>query len=786
MAPTLRAILLAAVFAGAGPALGQTPQAPATSPDRTVLPLASPAPPAGRVPRTAAEAELPPWPTIPQAPRGAPNVIVILLDDVGFGQAGTFGGPIPTPALDRLAQQGIRYNRFHTSAICSPSRSALLTGRNPHEASTGMILEWSTPFPGYTGMIPPQTATIGQVLRGNGYATSWFGKNHNLPDWESSAAGPFTRWPAGLGFDYFFGFVAGETHQYYPVMFENTAPVEPTRTPEQGYHVTTDMTDRAIGWMRQQKSLAPDRPLFLYFAPGAMHAPHHAPAAYRERFRGQFDIGWDEVRRQTHERQLRMGIIPPGTELTPRPPEVPAWDSRSPEARRLYARLMENFAGFFAHTDEQVGRLLDAVAALPDAENTLVLFIVGDNGASAEGGFDGTLNEIAALNGVPATLEHNLSRIDSIGGPDGEPHYPVGWAWAGNAPFQWFKQNASHLGGTRNPMIVSWPARIRPDATMRTQFAHLVDIMPTVLEAAQLPMPRTVDGIEQVPLAGRSLLPTFASAAAPWAPRTQYFEVMGNLALYHDDWMLSARHTYPWSNERDRSLERPVWELYNLGRDFSQARNLAAAEPQRVREMVTLLDRELARNQVFPLDDRFAARLLVPRPTLGDPARTSFTYYPGAERIAETAAVNTKNRSHRITVRANLPQTGAEGVLVANGGGSAGYTLYIREGRLTYHYNYFDLERFVIRADAPLPAGDVEIAFDFEQEPGDQPGSGGVGRLFVNGRQVAEGRIPRTVAARFGIDTFGIGVDTGSPVSNEYAPPYRFTGTLRDVRVDLR
>src|SRR5262245_26168169 len=467
----------------------------AAEPDRTHLPIPL-STFEGKIGKTYKQSEAA-WQNPPTAPAGAPNVLIILLDDVGFGQTSTFGGLIPTPNLDKLASQGLRYNRFHTTAICGPSRAALLTGRNHHVTGNGFLMEWATGFPNYSTMIPNSTATVGEILKDNGYSTWWFGKNHNTPDWETTVAGPFDRWPTGMGFEYFYGFNAGETHQYYPVLFENTKPVEPETTPEQGYHFMTDMTDRAITRMTAFKSVAPQKPFFMYFAPGAMHAPHHVTAKWRDQFKGKFDIGWEKYREIVFQNQLRMGIVPPGTKLTPRPEWVPAWDSLNADQKKLYCALFANYAGYFAFTDHEVGRLLDAVKELPDANNTLIFYIAGDNGASSEGGPDGTLDEIKSLNGINSTIAEILPKLGTLGGPQSEPHYPVGWAWAGNTPFQWVKQVASHLGGSRNPMVVSWPAKIKHDEKPRDCFLHLVDVLPTILDVAHLPMPKTVNGVEQ-------------------------------------------------------------------------------------------------------------------------------------------------------------------------------------------------------------------------------------------------------------------------------------------------
>lgn len=729
----------------------------------------------------------PDWPKVPKPPEGAPNVIIILLDDVGLGQVSTFGGPVPTPALDKLAARGLRYNRFHTTAICGPSRAALITGRNHHNCGVGFLAEWATGFPSYNNMIPRTTATIGRVLKDNGYSTSWFGKNHNTPDWESSVAGPFDRWPTGMGFDYFYGFIGGETHQYYPVLFENTVAVEPDKTPEEGYHFMTDMTDRAINWLRYSKSVAPQKPLLLYFAPGAAHAPHHAPKAWREKFKGKFDAGWDAVREETYQRQLKQGVIPPDTKLTPRPEWVEAWDELPADEQKLYSRMMENFAGYLSYADHECGRLIEAVEALPDADNTLIFYIVGDNGASSEGGFQGTVNEVMNLNGVPSRLEDTLKAIDEIGGPNTEPHYPVGWAWAGNAPFQWVKQVASHFGGTRNPMVAAWPKGIKDHGKLRDQFTHLIDIVPTILEAANIPAPKTVDGFEQKPIDGTSIFSTFADAKAKPVRERQYFEVFTNRAIYDKGWIACAQHTLPWRQDvAPGHWEKDKWELYNIDEDFSEANDLAAKHPDKLKEMQAIFDEEAKKNNVYPFDDRGAGRLAVPKPPPGgaDPKRTHFTYFAGASRLAETAAPNTKNRSHRITAQIEMPDKGGEGVIVAAGGASAGYALYVKDGKLVYHYNWFERERTDLVSDTALPSGKCTVTAEFAYDGGGL-GKGGEVVIGIDGKEAGRMRIENTVAGRFGIDTFGVGSDTGSPVSNTYKAPFAFTGKILQVDIEL-
>lgn len=725
------------------------------------------------------------WPKPDDAPPGAPNIVVILLDDVGFGQSSTFGGLIPTPKLDALADEGLRYNRFHTTAVCGPSRAALLTGRNHHDAGNGFLMEWATGFPSYTTMIPRTTATIAEVLRSNGYATWWYGKNHNTPDWETSVSGPFDRWPTGLGFDYFYGFNAGETHQYYPVLFENTTPVEPDRGPDEGYHFMTDMTDRAISRMRYAKSVSPGKPFFMYFAPGAMHAPHHVTKPWRDQFAGAFDMGWERYREQVFENQKRMGIVPADSDISPRPDWVPAWDSLSPEQQRVYCALFENFAGYFAFTDHEVGRLLDAIKELPDADNTLVLYIVGDNGASSEGGPDGTLDEIKNLNGIVPTIDEILGGLDQLGGPETEPHYPIGWAWAGNTPFQWVKQVASHLGGSRNPMVVSWPARIAPDPTPRDPFLHLIDVAPTIYEAAGVQMPERVNGIEQLPLAGRSFLSSFTDPR--YAGRDdQYFEIMSNRSIYQDGWKANAQHTLPWRQDlAPGNWDADRWELYHLDEDFTEARDLAEDLPEKLDALRAEFDVQAERFHVYPLDDRGVGRLLQPKPHPPgfDPDVTRFTFYAGATRLPETAAPSMKNRSWVLTARLGTDGVRTTGVVMAIGGVAGGMSLYLRDGVPTFVYNYYG-EYTEVTAPAAVPEGDtvLEVRFDYD---GGGIGKGATITLVVDGVTLGSAHAERTVFARFGIDTFGIGEDTGQPVTPAYRPPFAFTGRIDRVDIDL-
>lgn len=727
----------------------------------------------------------PAWPRIPQAAPDAPNIVVIMLDDVGFGQASTFGGLIPTPNLDKIASKGLRYNRFHTTAVCGPSRAALLTGRNHHDAGNGFLMEWATGFPSYTTMIPKTTATIAEVLRANGYSTWWFGKNHNTPDWETSVAGPFDRWPTGLGFEYFYGFNAGETHQYYPVLFENTSPVEPDRGPDEGYHLMTDMTDRAISRMRYAKSVSPDKPFFLYFAPGAMHAPHHVAKPWRDKFAGAFDMGWEKYREQVFENQKRMGIVPADSDISPRPEWVQEWDSLTEQQQRVYCALFENYAGYFAFTDHEVGRLLEAITELPDADNTLVLYIVGDNGASAEGGPDGTLDEIKNLNGIVPTIDEILADLDKLGGPETEPHYPIGWAWAGNTPFQWVKQVASHLGGSRNPMVVSWPARITPDPTPRDPFLHLVDIAPTLYEAAGVRMPDTVNGIDQLPLAGRSFLSSFTDAT--YQGRTdQYFEIMSNRSMYEDGWKANAQHTLPWRQDiAPGGWDQDRWELYHLDEDFTEARDLADEHPEKLDALKAKFDEAAEKYHVYPLDDRGVGRLLQPKPNPpgADADATRFTFYEGATRLPETAAPSMKNRSWTLSARLRTEGAGTHGVVMAIGGVAGGMSLYLDDGVPVFVYNYYG-DYTTVRASEPVTTGEsvVGVRFDYD---GGGIGKGATITLLADEVSVASAHADKTVFARFGIDTFGIGEDSGQPVTPAYRPPFRFTGRIDRVDIDL-
>ena len=727
----------------------------------------------------------PSFPLPVKAAKGSPNVLLILLDDVGFGMCSTFGGPVPTPHMERLAANGLKYNRFHTTALCSPTRGALLTGRNHHSCATGVIIEMGTGYPGYTGIIPRSTALVSQTLRDNGYATGMFGKWHNTPEPDISPAGPFDRWPTGLGFDTFYGFNQGETHQYYPVIYRNTSWVPQPKTPEQGYHFTADMTDEAIAWTRNIRAADPDKPWFNYFSTSGVHAPHHAPKAWREKFVGAFDHGWDKQRELTHAKQLELGIIPKGTKLPPRAKEVPAWDDQSFEARKVYSRLMENYAAYMAYTDAEVGRLIESLRTSGELDNTLVMYVVGDNGASAEGGLEGTFSEIASLIGVQLGLASTVSRIDEIGGPTSEPHVPVGWAWAMNAPFQWTKQVASHFGGTRNPLVVHWPAGIKAKGEIRDQFHHCIDVVPTILEACKIPEPEVVNGIAQKPIEGVSMAYSFDDAKAASSRRTQYFELATNRAIYHDGWLACSRYGLPWvtAGRGDGFLTAP-WELYNVGADFSQADNLAEREPEKLAELKSKFIEEAEKYDVFPLDPRFSERL-DPRMRLSGVPKTAWTYYGNAVWLPEPIGPQLFPRGHTITAELDIPEGGAEGVVACAGAFSAGWSLSIQAGKPVFRYTGFEVSDTTIVGTVSIPEGKVVLRTDFTPD-GSKEG-GGLLTLSVNGKPAGEGRITRTFF-RHGLEPFEVGRDSITPVDPAYKDKgtFEFTGTIDKVSFALK
>lgn len=728
---------------------------------------------------------VPDFPQPIKSPAGAPNVVIVLLDDLGFGATATFGGTVPTPTLDRLAQQGLRYNMFHTTAVCSPTRAALLTGRNHHTAHTGSIMEMATGYPGYDSVWPKSTASVAEILKGNGYSTAAFGKWHNTPDWETSVAGPFDRWPTGLGFEYWYGFMGGDANQWDTMIFENTAPAEKPAGREKA-HFLELQTDRAIGWISNQVAVAPDKPFFVFYAPGATHAPHHASPEWIAKFKGKFDMGWDVYRKETLERQIKLGVVPPGTVLSAMPPDIPAWDTLSADQKRLYARGMEVYAAYLAYTDHEIGRLVDAVEKLGKLDNTMIFYIVGDNGPSSEGGYDGTFNEMASLNGVRIDLAAKLAKIDQLGGPLANNHYPVGWCLAMATPFKWNKTAASHFGGTRNPLVVSWPKGIKDVGGLRSQFHHCIDIVPTVLEAAGVPEPTTVNGVAQKPIEGVSMVYTFADAKAASRRTTQYFEVTANRAIYHDGWVAASLRAVPWTAyPPEGRVQDSPWELYNISEDFSQAHDLAATYPEKLEDLKSLFFVEGSKYNVFPLDDRRVERFAMAGYPSHIKGLTELTYYPGMTRIPEGSAPDLKNRSYAITAEVEIGKSGAEGVLATQGGRFSGWVLMVKGGVPTFVYNFFDLARYEVTAKEKLPAGRSTVRFELTSDGG-RPGAGGVGKLLVNGKLAAEGRLEKTVPLRYSLEeTFDVGEDTGTPVTETYQTPFRFTGTLHKLTVSL-
>ena len=731
----------------------------------------------------------PDYPRLQKAPEGAPNVVLVLLDDVGFAWPSTYGGLVRTPTADRLAGIGLTYCQFHTTALCAPTRAALLTGRNHHTVSTGVVAEMATGYPGYSGILPRSTATIAEMLSPNGYATAWFGKNHNVPDSHTSAAGPFDHWPIRRGFDYFYGFVGGETDQFYPALFRNTTPVDVPRTPEQGYQLTTDLADDCVQWMRTQKAIAPDRPLFIHFAPAAAHGPHQPPLAWRGRNRGRFDMGWDRYREQTLARQIALGVVPEGTKLTPRPEQIPAWDSFRPEDQRLLALQAENYADYLEHCDYEIGRLVRALEELGEFDDTLFIYILGDNGSSAEGGLEGTINEGITMQGLSPSFDQCRRFEQEWGLPGTWPHFAVGWAWAGDTPFQWTKQVASHFGGTRNGMVVSWPSWIADKGARRFQFHHVIDIVPTLLEVIGIAEPTTVNGIAQKPIEGVSLAYTFdrSNAEAKSARTTQYFEMLGNRALYKDGWIASCRHgRLPWETSGTADFAKDTWELYYIEEDFSQSEDLAERYPERLRELQDQFLIEAAKHDVFPLDDRFTERTdpsLRPGHFAG---RNALTFYPGMTRLPEGSAPRFSNVDHTIDVLAELADD-SRGVLVCMGGDMAGFSLFVDDDRrLRYHYNWFAVARYDVISAGPLPTGRVELRLEFQcEDPRTRGGAADV-RLFCNGHLVAAGRVDKQVPGRFS-ESLDIGEDKMSPVFPGYRDrlPFRFTGRLERVEVQL-
>ena len=725
-------------------------------------------------------------------PTGAPNVLIVLLDDVGFGASSTFGGPCQTPTADRLAAGGLKYNRFHTTALCAPTRAAMLTGRNHHSVAMGSITETATSAPGNSSLRPNTKAPLAMTLKLNGYSTAQFGKCHEVPVWQSSPMGPFDAWPSGGGgFETFYGFIGGENNQWDPALYDGTTPVEPPATPEDGYHLTEDLADRAISWVRTQKALMPEKPFFVYFAPGATHAPHHVPKEWADKYEGQFADGWDALRERTFGRQKELGVIPADADLTTRQAEIPAWDDMPDELKPVLEREMEVYAGFLEHTDHHVGRLIDAIDDLGVLDDTLIYYIIGDNGASAEGTLNGAFNEMANFNGMAAleTPEFMASKMDEFGSPSSYNHYAVGWAWAMDTPFQWTKQVASHWGGTRNPAIVHWPNGIEESGGLRSQFMHVIDIAPTILEAAGLPEPTFVNGVQQSPMEGKSMTYSFNEPAAPERHDLQYFEMFGNRGIYHRGWSAVTKHRTPWQMVGGvvPAFDDDLWELYDGASDYSQAHDLAPDQPEMLAKLQRLWLIEATKYNVLPMDDRLAERAnaeIAGRPTLIHGNTQQF--FPGMGRLSENSVVNIKNKSFSITAEVDVPSGGAEGVIIAQGGRFGGWSLYTDGGRAKFVYNVLGIQEFATEADAPIPEGTHQVRMEFAYDGGGLAKGGDV-TLYHDGEAVGTGRVEATQAMVFSADeTTDIGYESGTAVSPDYTTKTsRFTGKIHWVQIDL-
>ncbi len=731
-------------------------------------------------------------PIVPlRPPKGAPNVLVVLLDDVGFGATSAFGGPCHTPTAERLAAGGLKYTRFHTTALCAPTRQALLTGRNHHSVGMGNITELATSAPGNSSVRPNTKATLPETLKLNGYSTAQFGKCHEVPVWHNSAMGPFDQWPTGSGFEYFYGFIGGETNQYYPAIYEGTTPVEPPSTPEDGYHFTEDMTTKSIKWIQSQKSLTPDKPFFIYWAPGATHAPHHVPPAWSDKYAGRFDAGWDALREETFARQKQLGVVPADALLTERNNGIPAWDEISDEMKPVLARQMEIYAGFLEHTDHHLGRVIDTLEELEILGDTVIYYIIGDNGASAEGSLQGAFNEMAPLTGFAdiETAEFLTEKLPEFGGPTAYNHYAVGWAHAMNTPYQWTKQVASHFGGTRNGTIVHWPDGFQARGELRHQFHHVIDLAPTVLDVAGLPHPLSVNGVAQHPIEGVSMRYSFDDATATDRHPTQYFEMMGNRGIYHQGWTAVTQHRIPWETGQAAlpDFDDDVWELYDTTTDWTQAVNLAEQHPEKLRELQRLWLIEAVRYNVLPLDDRMAERAnpqIAGRPQLIKGNRQLL--FGGMGRMTESSIVNFKNMSHAITADVVVGPDGAAGVIVAQGGVSGGWSLYLNDGKPTYCYNFYGVHRYYIRGDQQLEVGAHQVRMEFDYDGGGIA-KGGTATLFIDGTPIGSGRVDMTEPFVFSADeTLDIGCEAGSPVTTEYhASGNRFHGEVNWVQIDI-
>ena len=725
-------------------------------------------------------------------PAGAPNVLIVLIDDAGFGSSSAFGGPCYTPNFERLAAEGLRYTRFHTTALCSPTRQALLTGRNHHSTGMGSITELATSAPGYNSLCPNSKAPLAMTMKLNGYSTAQFGKCHEVPVWQTSPMGPYDHWPAnGGGFEYFYGFIGGETNQWYPGLYNGTIPIEAPARPEQGYHLTEDLANRAIAWVRQQKALMPDKPFFMYFAPGATHAPHHVPKEYIDKYKGKFAYGWDKQREITFQKQKALGVIPQSAELTKRHAEIPAWDAMDLKLKPILEREMEVYAGFMEHVDHHVGRLIKAIEDLGIMDDTLIFVIIGDNGASAEGTIPGVFNEMCSLNGASAleTPEFLMSKIDKFGSPDAYNHYAVGWAWAMDTPYQWTKQVASHWGGTRNGTIIHWPKGVREKGGIRNQFCHVIDVAPTVLEVAGIPEPTVVNSVMQSPYEGKSMLYSFNDAKASERREVQYFEMFGNRGIYYKGWSAVTKHRTPWITGAVTQLpfDKDNWELYDGSKDWSQAHDLSKEMPEKLAELQRLWLIEATKYNVIPMDDRLAERAnpdLAGRPTLIK--GNSQEFFPGMGRLLENCVVNIKDKSWSVTADVEISAKAAEGVIVHQGGKFGGWSLYAKAGKVKFAYNLFGLKLFTTEAAKPIPAGKHQVRMDFKYDGGGL-GKGGNVTLHYDGQKAGEGRVDGTVPMVFSADeTLDVGHDTGTNVSPDYSTETsEFNGKIHLLRIEL-
>ena len=761
---------------------------PAPVVDRTVLPIQVPPRPT-YTELDARKAKMPaPFPV--GAPAGAPNVVIVLLDDVGFAASSPFGGPVPTPTLERLAAGGLRYNHFHTTALCSPTRAALKSGRNHHTCNMAFITEMATGFPGATGQIPDSVAPVAEMMRLNGWSTAAFGKWHETAVWETSVSGPFDRWPTRQGFDHFYGFIGGETNQWAPFLYDGVTQVELPADPK--YHFLTDMTDRTVSWLRFQKAMTPDKPFFVYYAPGATHAPHHVPEEWIAKWKGKFDAGWDVLREESLKRQLALGVVPPGTKLAPKPEAIKDWAALSADEKRLFARQMEVYAAYMDMTDHEVGRVVDAIESVGQLDNTLFFYVVGDNGASAEGGMNGMFNEYTYFNGVQEKVEEMLRHYDAWGDPHTYPHMAAGWAVALDTPFTWTKQVASSFGGTRNGLVVHWPKGIRAKGELRTQFSHVIDVAPTILEAAGLPEPKVVNGTPQIPMEGVSMKYSFDDAKAPERHTTQYFEIAGNRAIYHDGWLANTIHRAPWEQVVRRPLPDDVWELYDVRNDFSLTNDLSAKHPEKLKELQALFLKEAEAHHVLPLDDRLLERAIaaiVQRPDLMH-GRTSITLGDGMTGLLENTFINIKNRSFSVVAEVEVPASGANGTVIAQGGRFGGWSLYVKDGVPAWDYVFLGLQRTSVVATKPLAPGKTTLRLEFAYDGAPREmGKGGTATLYVGDEKVAEGKVPHTQAAIFSADeTADVGIDLGTPVVEAIGSEAksRFTGKIPKVTVSVK